>query len=70
MLAGSVGTLAAPFTVQSGGEPFVLAPGQQMAVQIGFAPTMRGRARDTLVVDSLTHGQPAVAVRIVGDGWE
>jgi plastocyanin len=51
-LTGNVGTLAAPFSVQSGGGAFSLTPGQSTTVTVRFSPTVAGAASGTL---SITH---------------
>ncbi len=51
-LTGSVGSLAAPFSVVSGGGAFNLTPGQSATVTIRFSPTTGGAASSNL---SITH---------------
>ena len=51
-LTGSVGTLSAPFSVQSGGGAFNLTPGQSVTVTVRFSPTAAGTVSDNL---SITH---------------
>jgi plastocyanin len=51
-LTGSVGTLAAPFSVQSGGGAFNLSPGQSASVIVRFSPTAAGAVSTNL---SITH---------------
>jgi plastocyanin len=51
-LTGNVDTLAAPFSVQTGGGAFSLTPGQSMPVTVRFSPTAAGAASDNL---SITH---------------
>ncbi|HEY1373579.1 MAG TPA: FG-GAP-like repeat-containing protein [Candidatus Binatia bacterium] len=51
-LTGSVGTLSAPFSIQSGGGSINLTPGQSQIVTIRFAPTAAGPSSTNL---SITH---------------
>ncbi len=51
-LTVSVGTLAAPFSIQSGGGAINLTPGQSQIVTIRFSPTVAGPASINL---SITH---------------
>ncbi len=51
-LTGSVGTLSAPFSVESGGGTFNLTPGQSVTVTVQFSPITAGTASAVL---SITH---------------
>ena len=51
-LTGSVGSLTAPFSVQSGSGAFNLPPGQSVTVTVRFSPTTGGAASANL---SITH---------------
>jgi hypothetical protein len=51
-LNGSLSTLSAPFSVQSGGGAFSLAPGQSMPITVRFSPSAAGAGIENL---SITH---------------
>jgi len=69
-LTGNVGTLAAPFSVQSGGGPFSLTQGQSKSVTVRFSPTSPGVASENL---SITHNAtnppgPTSTIPLSGNG--
>ncbi len=67
MLAGSVGTLTAPFTVLGGS--FNLAPHGTDKIQIQFAPTAKGKDSETLAITINPPATPAtINVRVLGAG--
>ena len=49
-LTGSVGTLTGPFSIVSGGGPFILPPGQSQIVTVSFSPVVAGASFDTLII--------------------
>lgn len=68
MLAGTVGTLAAPFRVVSGGGPFNLAPRAKLTVVVEYAPTTAGNTTATLNISTTDTTKPLVAVPVTGKG--
>lgn len=67
-LAGNVETLSPPFELFSGGGHFVLPPGQELAVVVGFTPVASGTVITTLVIQSTDADQPGDYVQIEGEG--
>jgi hypothetical protein len=63
-----VETLSPPFEVFSGGGHFVLPPGQELAVVIGFTPAASGAVISTLVIHSTDAIEPGVYVQLEGEG--
>jgi hypothetical protein len=68
VLQGSIGTLASPFEIISGGGAFSLAVGASQTVAVQFAPTVPGKATATLTVTSDDLNLPFVGVPISGTG--
>ncbi len=66
VLHGSVDTLAAPFSVTSGGGSFILFHGQSTPVTVQFAPTSTQKASATLTITSDDPVHPTVGVTISG----
>lgn len=64
-VAGSPG-----FTLDSGGGPAVLDPGQVRSVVVSFAPFTLGAASGALVVSSDDPDEPSVVVPLAGSGAE
>ncbi len=68
-LAGSVGTLSAPFSIPSGGGPFSLTPGQSMTVTVRYSPTVTGPASANLsIVHNATNQTSPATVGLSGTG--
>ena len=57
-LTGSVDTLSAPFSVQSGGGAFSLTPGQSVTVTVRFSPTAAESASANLSITHNATNQP------------
>lgn len=68
-LTGNVGTIAAPFSVQSGGGTFSLTPGQSITVTVRFSPTGAGAASGSLVIthNATNQGSP-ITISLNGIG--
>jgi plastocyanin len=68
-LSGNVGALSAPFSVQSGGGPFSLTPGQSVVVTVRFSPTAEGAAATSLsIIHNATNRTNPASVPLVGTG--
>jgi hypothetical protein len=63
---GTVGTLPAPFAVQSGGGAFTIPAGDSLEVVVAFTPTVRGRATATLAITSDSKGTANFNIEIKG----
>lgn len=68
VLAGRVGSLAAPFAVVAGGEPFSLERGERHVVEIEFAPTSTGEFADVLAVRTTDPNTPEISVEVAVSG--
>ena len=68
MLTGSVGALAAPFSVIAGGGAFSIAPGHKQRVTVQFTPTAVGHAGTTLAIISDDPAHLDVNLPIGGKG--
>jgi len=68
VLVGEVSSVAAPFSVISGGGAFALGSGQALTVKIEFAPTAPGPISSTLSIASNDPIHPSVAVALNGRG--
>ena len=61
-LTGNVGTLAAPFSVQTGGGVFSLTPGQSATVTVRFSPTVPGTASGNLSISHNATNQTSPSI--------
>jgi hypothetical protein len=68
-LTGNVGTLVAPFSVQSGGGAFSLTPGQSITVTVRFSPTVAGVASGSLTIShNATNQSSPITISLSGIG--
>lgn len=68
-LTGTVGSLAAPFSIESGGGTFTLGPGASRSVTIRFAPAAEGDYSATLNVTHNAVNTPSPAtLAVTGKG--
>jgi plastocyanin len=68
-LSGNVGAPAAPFSVQSGGGPFSLTPGQSVIVTVRFSPTAEGAAASNLsIIHNATNQTNPTSIPLIGTG--
>ena len=67
-LSGTVGTVAAPFAVLSGGGAFTLGRGQSRTVVVEFAPTEVKASSATLPITSTDPRAARTGVRLKGTG--
>jgi len=70
ILTGTVPSPAAPFSVQSGGGSFSLAPQATKAVTLKFAPTAPGHVTGTLGIESNDPTSPVRNVGLDGTGQD
>jgi sugar lactone lactonase YvrE len=71
VLNGSVATFAggSPFSVTQGAGPFTLQPHKSLTIGVRFAPIVKGKKTDTLVIIDTAPGTPAtVDVAVSGNG--
>src|SRR5262249_33487821 len=67
-LAGSVGTLAAPFTVRSGGGKVTLAAGKAQSVGVEFRPAQKKAFSASLAITSDDPKRKSASVAVSGTG--
>ncbi|MBI3330258.1 MAG: SBBP repeat-containing protein, partial [Nitrospinae bacterium] len=57
-----------PFMLEEPQPPFTVAPGEEEEVMLHFMPTTRGKARQTIVIESNDPDQPEVELTLQGKG--